>query len=75
MIKKLNDINNKLIIANKSDSKKLKKHVFIKKILAEKNCFLKMDIETSYAILRDLEIPPQYIKSVYSELIDIKNNQ
>lgn len=69
---KLKDINKKLIELNKENEIGLKKYTFIEKILEEKNCFLKMNIETAYAILRDLKIPEENIKAVYLELIDVE---
>jgi len=69
---KLKDINKKLIELNKENEIELKKYTFIEKILEEKNCFLKMNIETAYAILRDLKIPEENIKAVYLELIDVE---
>ena len=47
------------------------KYELIKKILNEKDCFLKMNIEYAYAILRDLKIPEDQIRNVYLELISI----
>ena len=33
-------------------------------------CFLKINIETAYAILRELSIPEENIKSIYFDLIN-----
>ncbi len=71
MIEKLKIINEKCIETYKSNSNALKKYEIIKKILNEKDCFLKMNIEYAYAILRDLKIPEDQIKNVYLELISI----
>ena len=72
MLEKLIEINN-IIINQTNDHKKKEKHLLIKKILDDKQCFLKMDIETSYALLRELNIPENDLKSVYSNLIDPSN--
>lgn len=71
MIEKLKNINEKYIEEYKENPHELKKYELIKKILNEKNCFLKMNIEYAYAILRDLKIPEDKIKEVYFELISI----
>ena len=72
MIEKLVEVNNN-IINQTNDEEKKKKHLLIKKILDDKQCFLKMDIETSYALLRELNIPEESIKNIYSNLIDPAN--
>ena len=71
MIEKLKNINEKYIEEYKENPHELKKYELIKKILNEKNCFLKMNIEYAYAILRDLKIPEDKIKEVYLQLISI----
>ena len=40
-----------------------------KDILIKKDCFLNMSIEYAYSILRDLQIPENEIKNVYTQLI------
>ena len=72
MLEKLIEINNN-IINQTTDEEKKKKHLLIKKILSDKQCFLKMNIETSYALLRELNIPEKEIKEKYQELIDSSN--
>jgi len=69
MLENLIEVNNNIINQTKDEGKK-KKHLLIKKLLADKQCFFKMDIETSYAILRELNIPEENIKNTYSKLID-----
>ena len=71
MIEKLKIINEKYIEEYKENPHELKKYEIIKKILDEKDCFLKTNIEYAYAILRDLNIPEDKIKEVYLELISI----
>lgn len=73
MLDKLKQINEKLIILYQNDEKNLKKQLIIKKLLEEENCFFKIDIETSYSILKDLNIPDDELRKVYQELIDIDN--
>ena len=72
MIEKLRKINSDIIIQT-SDEQKKKKHLLIAKLLKDKQCFLKMNIETSYALLRELNIPEEKIKEKYQELIDSSN--
>ena len=69
MIEKLKSINEKLIKLNKNNDEELKKQLLIKKILEEKDCFLKISIEDAYSILRDLKISEEDLKKVYIELI------
>lgn len=69
MIDKLKDINKQLILLNKDNKKELDKQLIIKKILEEKDCFLKMSIENAYGILRDLKIDEMDLRKVYMELI------
>ena len=72
MLEKLVEVNND-IIRQTNDEEKKKKHLLIKKILDDKQCFFKMDIEASYALLRELNIPEESINNVYSDLIDSSN--
>lgn len=60
---------NKLIEENKDNTEKYEKYKLIKKILNKDDCFLNMNIEYAYAILRDLGVPEKKIKDVYLELI------
>lgn len=69
MINKLKLINEKLIYKNKNNNMELKKQLLIKEILNEKNCFLKMNIEKAYSVLRDLEIDEKDLKEIYLKLI------
>ena len=39
-------------------------------MLNDKQFFFKINIETAYALLRELEIPENDLKSIYLELID-----
>lgn len=75
MIDKLKVITEKLIQTNKDDQEQLKKYKLIKEILNQEDCFLKMSIEYAYAILRDLQIPENEIKSVYIQLINKNQNE
>ena len=73
MLEKLIEMNN-YIINQTTEEEKKKKHLLIKKILDDKQCFFKMNIETSYAILRELNILEERLKDVYLDLIDSSNN-
>ena len=61
---------NDLIISTCNDYEKKKKHLLIKKMLDDKECFLKINIETAYALLRELNISEENLKNVYLDLID-----
>ena len=39
-------------------------------MLNDKECFFKINIETAYALLRELNIPEDELKNTYEELID-----
>lgn len=69
MIDKLKIITEKHIEANKENHEELNKYRLIKDILIQKDCFLNMSIEYAYSILRDLQIPENEIKNVYTQLI------
>lgn len=69
MIDKLKNINEKLIKLNKNDKDEYEKQILISKLLKEDDCFLKIDIEYAYSILRDLGIDEKNLKKVYYELI------
>ena len=60
---------NKLIEENKDNKEILEKYKLIKEILNKDDCFLNMSIGYAYAILRDLGVPEEKLKSVYLELI------
>ena len=65
MLEKLRELNLKLIDSYQNNEEKLKKQLIIQKMLSFKNCFLQMDIETAYSVLRDLTLPKESIKEVY----------
>ena len=71
MFEKLQTINELIISKNSHDEENIKKHLLIREILKDKNCFLKMDIEYAYAILRDLEFKEDELKDAYSQLLNI----
>ena len=69
MLLKLKKKNEELILQYANNQRKLEKQLLIKKLLSEKNCFLQMNIETAYSILRDLELPEKSFKKIYLQLI------
>lgn len=69
MIEVLKAINARIITANIDNPEELEKQQLIKKILDEKDSFLKMDMETAYQILEDLKIPLDKMRNIYLELI------
>ncbi len=73
MLDKLIAINDKLLLIGKKNNRDIEKHLLIKELLQDKQCFFKLDIETSYAILRDLGFKEDELKMVYLELISAKN--
>ena len=75
MIDKLKLITEKYIESNKDNHDELKKYNLIKEILNQKDCFLNMSIEYAYSILRDLQIPENEIKNVYTKLINLSQNE
>ena len=72
MLDKLKKITDKYINLNKDNEHELKKYKLIKEILKDEQCFFKIDIESAYAILRDLGIKEENLQEIYKELIDIK---
>lgn len=73
MLDKLRCLNKQLLNIYKDDINNLEKQRLISKILQDDKFMFKIDIETAYAILSDLTIDEEDLRSVYSELIDIKN--
>lgn len=69
MINKLQLLNEEILKHNLNNKKEYDKHVMIRKILQEKDCFLKMSIEQAYAILRDLHIEEENLQKVYMNLV------
>ena len=75
MMEKYQDINNKLInyYENIHDEKNLKKHLIIRDILKNEDCFFKMSIDEAFSILKDLKI--ENVKQEYQQLISPSNYQ
>ena len=69
MINELRIINERFIEINKDNPQELQKHILIKEILKQDNCFMNMSIEYAYSILRDLQIQESDLKRVYLQLI------
>ena len=69
MINKLQELNEEILKHNLNNKKEYDKHVMIRKILQEKDCFHKMSIEQAYAILRDLHIEEENLQKVYMNLV------
>ena len=69
MLEKLKEINVK-IIEQCSDDEEKSKQLLIQKILDEDNCFMKMNVEVAYALLRELNIDESMLKETYLELIN-----
>lgn len=73
MLEKLRKLNDSILNCCKNNEEKYNKHILIKKILTEDNCFFKMNVEQAYSILRELNIDEKSLKSVYCSLIDSSN--
>ena len=58
-----------LLEQNTNDEHKRRKFEIIYEKLKDDGCFLDMDIEHGYAVLRDLEIDENSIRDHYSKLI------
>lgn len=71
MYNKLQKMVNDRIESSSYDERK--RLIIIKSILNSKNAFLNISMDDAYAILTDLGISETAIKSVYEELIDLKN--
>ena len=69
MLEKLKQINVK-IIEQCSDDEEKSKQLLIQKILDEDNCFMKMNVDVAYALLRELNIDESMLKETYLELIN-----
>lgn len=57
------------LLQNSNNEKDNKKYEIIKKTLKNDDCFLNIDIEHAYAILRDLGINEESARDYYSSLI------
>lgn len=71
MIDKLKIVAEKCICANQNNPEQQHKYRLIKEILDQRDCFLKMNINYAYSILRDLQIPEENLKNVYMQLINL----
>ncbi len=72
MIEKLREYNNKLISLEK-DKCKIRRRKLIDGILEDDRAFLKMDIETAYSLLKELDIKDEDLRSTYLSLISADN--
>ena len=62
----------RVIYSNSTDPNEKRKYSLILGILEDKNCFLKMPVEQSYQILKDLKIPTDKIIKVLTKLTSIE---
>ena len=69
MKEKLIELNEEILKRNLHNKEEYQKHLLIKKLLEDKNCFHKITIEQAYAILRDLHIEEENLKQIYMSLI------
>ena len=49
------------------------KYEMIENILNNDNCFFEIDMNTAYAILRDLKVKEEDINKIYLELVKLEN--
>lgn len=75
MIEQLRMIAIRLMQEKKDSPEEVKKYQLIEEMLKNNQCFFELDIETSYAILRDLGFKEDDLEKVYSLLIDSSNYQ
>ena len=75
MIEQLRMIAIRLMQEKKDSPEEVKKYQLIEEMLKNNQCFFELDIETSYAILRDLGFKEDDLQKVYSLLIDPSNYQ
>ena len=73
MIDRLKVIANKLLESNNIDNAHKERIKVISEILDEDKCFFKMDIDTAFSLLSDLNFSKEEIKILYEELIDSNN--
>ena len=57
------------LLQSSNNERDNKKYTIIKDFLKDDNCFLNIDIEHAFAILRDLGIDEEQISDYYSSLI------
>lgn len=69
MLSKLQELNEEIIKRNLHNKEEYDKHILIRKLLQDKECFQKITIEQAYAILRDLHIEEENLKQIYMSLI------
>ena len=72
MLEKLKEINKKKIEEYSNDPEKLQLQLAIRDVLDVEFAFLVLGMESSYALLRDLDIPEYELNDVYCELIEPK---
>ena len=58
-----------LLLISANNEIEYRKYKIIKEVLSDDDCFLNIDIEHAYAILRDLGIEEERLRSYYSSLI------
>lgn len=75
MIEQLRMIAIRLMQEKKDSPEEVKKYQLIEEMLKNNQCFFELDIETSYAILRDLGFKEDDLEKVYSLLMDPSNYQ
>jgi hypothetical protein len=73
MIEEYKKINELLIKKYDNNKEMTEKHYLIKHILNDKDCFFKLTIEDSFALLKDLGVPDEQIEKKYEELISYEN--
>lgn len=71
----LREINQKILDSLENDDVLRMHYLAIEKILEDDKFYFKIEVKYVYAILEDLGIEKEEIKSVYRELISIENNR
>ena len=70
MISKLRIVANKMLDSNNITDERRSRIILIDKLLQDDNCFYKIDMDTAYNILRDLDFSNDDAIKIYKELID-----
>ena len=72
MLEKLQQLT-KNKISNETNTIKKQKLEIISKIIADDNCFFKMDVDTALSILKDLSFTKNESLEIYKQLLKSEN--
>lgn len=72
MLEKLQQLTKNKILNEKNTVKKQKLEI-ISKIIADDNCFFKIDVDTALSILKDLDFTKKESLEIYKQLLSDEN--